>query len=137
MSKGPWDQRGQGSWDFTEQQYRQVIDYLKANHVGVQNAVLTRDLAAVFPGVEGRALRGIQAKADGVEAVLCSGDWGVFVAEYQEDAERSAARLFSQARKMNSRGRRKLQFAMEQLPRRQETMLPPAEEPEDNAPDEF
>ena len=130
MPKDPWDKRGRGSWEFSDADFAQVVNYLMARHTGAPNAVLMRDLAQVFPGIEGRALRGILAKADGNEVVVCTGDWGVFVAEYQEDAERSAGRLRSQAMKMNERARRKSALALT-LPRRQGTMLPPAPEEED------
>jgi hypothetical protein len=133
MATGSWDGRGQGSWEFTPEQYQRVVRYLKENHVGIVNAILTRDLIKAFPDIEGRALRAIQARSDAEEYVLCSGDWGVFVAEYAEDAERSAKRFFSQAAKMNQRARAKTAYALEHLPRRQYQMF--GEEPPE-APDE-
>jgi len=128
MSSEPWDRRGQGPWDFTPDQYQRVVVRLAGYHVGAGAAILMRDLAGCFSDIEGRALRAILSKADATEFVLCTGDWGVYVAEYAEEVEASARRLFSQAARMNKRGRAKLLYAQVNLGRRHPLM--PGFEPE-------
>lgn len=113
-----WDQRGQGSREYTPEEYRRVVAHLRRNG---QEVVRYEDLSREL-GVLGRTLRAILSDADGVEFVLLTGDAGVACAGWLEEAERGTARMRSQARRMLERAERRERWAAAHLARQQGTL---------------
>jgi malonyl CoA-acyl carrier protein transacylase len=106
-----------GGRDYTEQEYRRVVDY-----VTTAGRVLGNDEIASALSIGGRTVRAILSDADGVEFVLSIGDAGIVIAGSVDESERGTARLRSQARNMNDRADRRERWAQTHLARVQARM---------------
>jgi hypothetical protein len=101
---------GSGRRDFSEQQYRAVVDaVLRLCDFG--NAATVEDLCAAT-GLGGRAVRDIVSAADGVNFLLGGdGNGGYQLAHSPASADRLTARFRSQTTKMLDRLARRDSYA--------------------------
>jgi hypothetical protein len=101
---------GSGTRDFSDQQYRAVVDAVLRLCAGGKAATVEDICAAT--GLGGRAVRDIVSAADGVD-ILLGGDGGsgYELATSHRSAERLSARFASQASKMFDRVRRRNEYA--------------------------
>lgn len=111
-----------GGQSYTHPQARKVIAELLDAHVGRANATslqqFTDRIDRVY-GVSPRAVRAILADFDGIEYALHQqGDSVMFVAEYQDEADRTTRQQLSRARKLIERAWRRVHFVAA-LPRLQ------------------
>jgi len=118
----PWDRRGQGSREYTDDQWAAVVGTMKGRHIGPVFRITTEALAAETD-VPGRTIRAILSDADGAEFCLGGGDDGLYIAESYEETTSITGRLFSQASRMRERAQRRHDYAGKNLPRRQGQLM--------------
>lgn len=105
---------GSGTREYETQDYQGLVSWIRhfegwATAEEIQRAT----------GLKGRTSRAILSDADGVEFVLEIGDRGYRLCSTWEAADRSTARLESQAREMRIRAERRREFADQYLERTQ------------------
>lgn len=81
---------------------------------------------------KGRTVRAILADHDGIDFALhMQGDGDLYIAEYQDEAERTTRQHWSRARKLMARAKRREAYVTN-LPRRQYLLFDNEDEDEDD-----
>lgn len=106
-----------GSRDFTPAEASKVVGALK-KHTGARHATSLEAFSDAV-SLPARTVRAILANFDGEQYVLhLQGDGTLYIAEFQDEAERTTRQLFSRANKLRARALRREKYAAA-LPRRQ------------------
>ncbi len=106
-----------GSREFTPAEEQRVVNGL-LNHKGHAKRTSLDDFCREV-GIDGRTVRAVYQKHDGVTFVLhLQGDGELYVAEFQDEAERTTRQLLSRASKLRARAMRRAELTAG-LPRRQ------------------
>lgn len=106
-----------GSRDFTAAEAQRVLSAL-SKHRGATQAT-SLELFCRVVDMPARTVRAILTAYDGKEYALhLQGDGDLYIAEYQDEAERTTRQLWSRSRKLMDRAKRREAYAST-LPRRQ------------------
>lgn len=122
----PWKGRNaSGPRAYTDEQYAAVVAEVK--HYGAVNPIRWAELleampAGLFGPNDGRTVREIVSRADGVEFVVDDGDGGVYICGSYDQTQRKTANLKARVRSLEERVNRREQYAARELPRIQQTL---------------